>query len=357
MIEEMMSQDVLLTQEPEVDLKKERKFCSGIGMNYFLFFLIANGLQLAVSALIMYFATDIAENNYGLYMMFIMMPMYVIGVPALWALCKRIPAMHLEKHNMSAGKFIVLLLMCFGVMIVGNIIGIIVNYLIALITGNPVLNAVELLMSNSNVWVNILIVGICAPIFEELMFRKFLVERMVRYGEATAVVVSGLMFGLFHGNFTQFFYATALGFFLAFVYVKTGKLKYPILIHMIINMSSTLIMPIVQKIDLEALENMMGAAELMAEGTVSTGLMNDMMSGFADMAVPLMILLIYDFVLYGMAFAGIILLILKRKQFTFKKGEITLPKGQRASVVWGNVGMILFSIACLCLFVLTIFNI
>lgn len=356
MSEEILNPQISGEMEPAVDLKKERKFCSGMGMNYFLFFLIANGLQIAVTALIMTLAPDMAENNFALYMVLAMAPMYVIGVPALWALCKSRPAVKLEQHSMGVGKFMLLLMMCFGVMIVGNIIGLIVNAIIGFIKGSPIINSVDLMMSSSALWANILIVGICAPIFEELIFRKFLVDRMVRYGEATAVVVSGLMFGLFHGNFSQFFYATALGMFFAYVYVKTGKLKYPILIHLIVNMSSTLMLPIIQMIDMDALDNLTNVSELMMEGNVSNGLMTDMMSSLSDMIVPLAILMLYEMVLYGMAIAGIVLLIMKRKQFTFKKGEVTLPKGSRASVVWGNLGMILFTVACLAMFVLTIFS-
>ena len=43
------------------------------------------------------------------------------------------------------------------------------------------------------------------------MFRKLLIDRIVPFGQRVAVVVSGLAFGLFHGNFYQFFYAFSLG--------------------------------------------------------------------------------------------------------------------------------------------------
>ena len=45
---------------------------------------------------------------------------------------------------------------------------------------------------------------IIAPVMEELVFRKYLVDRLVPYGQKTAVVLSGLFFGLFHGNFISF---------------------------------------------------------------------------------------------------------------------------------------------------------
>ena len=107
---------------------------------------------------------------------------------------------------------------------------------------------------------------------------------------------------------------------------------------------------------MDALENLTNIGSLMKDGNVSQGLMSDMVSTLADMALPLAILLIYDLAIYGMGIAGVILLIVKRKQFIFKKGEITLPKGKRASVVWGNIGMILFTISCIVMFVITIFS-
>ena len=69
-----------------------------------------------------------------------------------------------------------------------------------------------------------------APVVEEFIFRKFLIDRVYRYGEWVAILTSGLMFGLFHENLAQFFFATLIGCFFAFFYILrvlrllTGKL-------------------------------------------------------------------------------------------------------------------------------------
>ena len=84
-------------------------------------------------------------------------------------------------------------------------------------------------------WTVVLYMVICAPIMEEFVFRKLIVDRTVRYGQGAAVIMSGLMFGLFHGNLNQFVYACSLGMFLAFLYVKTGNIKITIALHMMIN--------------------------------------------------------------------------------------------------------------------------
>ena len=47
--------------------------------------------------------------------------------------------------------------------------------------------------------------------------------------------MGALLFGLYHANLSQFFYAFALGLLLAYVYFYTGSLKAPILLHMLFN--------------------------------------------------------------------------------------------------------------------------
>lgn len=336
----------ILPQEPEVNLKKERKFCSGIGWNFFTFLAVVTAIQYTIAFLVLYFATELYVFHFEIYFLLSMMPIYVIGYPLLAALSKRREAVQLKQNKMGTANFLILLMMCFGVMIVGNIIGMLVNAIIGAVRGTPVVNSLDDVLTGNTLWMNILIVGICAPVFEELMFRKILVGRMVRFGEAAAVVVSGLMFGLFHGNFSQFFYAAFLGMLFAYVYVKTGKIRYPIAIHMIINLSSSLILPVAQIINdsgLESLQSMADPVEIM-----------EFVAGNPELIVAVFIFLIYEVLVYGLGIAGIILLLVKKRKFTFEKGTVTLPKGKRASVVWGNAGMIAFTIGCMVMFVIAL---
>lgn len=78
---------------------------------------------------------------------------------------------------------------------------------------------------------------------EELFFRKALISHMKPYGEKTAVILSALMFGLFHGNFSQVFYAFFLGLLFGYVFVKTEKLRYSLMLHMIINFLGSVLAP------------------------------------------------------------------------------------------------------------------
>ena len=64
---------------------------------------------------------------------------------------------------------------------------------------------------------------IVGPIFEEWLFRKQLIDHTRKYGEKTAILLSGLAFGLFHMNLFQFFYAFLLGLMFGYVYTRTSS--------------------------------------------------------------------------------------------------------------------------------------
>lgn len=78
-----------------------------------------------------------------------------------------------------------------------------------------------------------------APVVEELIFRRLLIERLLPYGERVAVVVSAVAFGLYHLNLSQAAFATACGLMFGYVYVKTGRLRYTLVMHMLVNLLSS----------------------------------------------------------------------------------------------------------------------
>jgi len=98
---------------------------------------------------------------------------------------------------------------------------------------------VEELMSNSTPIPLVFFVAIIGPIFEEIMFRGLLLKKLRVYGDKTAIIYTSIAFGLFHTNLTQILFAGVVGLVLAYVVVKTNDIKYSIIIHMCINMISS----------------------------------------------------------------------------------------------------------------------
>lgn len=73
-----------------------------------------------------------------------------------------------------------------------------------------------------------------APLFEELLFRGYLLHRFLPFGEKYALVISSLLFGLMHMNFIQIPFAFCVGLVLAYVTRKYG-LGWAITLHVLNN--------------------------------------------------------------------------------------------------------------------------
>lgn len=97
----------------------------------------------------------------------------------------------------------------------------------------------EQAFSGQPVGLMILVVGIIGPICEELMFRGIVFHRLKDWVKPqAAIVISALLFGIYHGNVVQFFYATCMGMMLAVIYDKTGTLWISIVAHIAANLWS-----------------------------------------------------------------------------------------------------------------------
>lgn len=215
-----------------------RKFFSRIGWVYMIFILFTTGLQLLLSVALGVFAPwlpgwAISSNALLLY---VQLTMYVFGFPVFTLMMGGIPSCKMDApKKMGVWNFFMVLVFCFGVTYLGNLVGSVLMKLTGYFTGAQSVNPLDEVMSGMSIWMIALTTVVIAPVMEELMFRKYLVDRLVPYGQKTAVILSGVLFGLFHGNFYQFFYATALGMIFAYIYSSTGRIRYNIILHMLIN--------------------------------------------------------------------------------------------------------------------------
>jgi membrane protease YdiL (CAAX protease family) len=80
--------------------------------------------------------------------------------------------------------------------------------------------------------------SILAPICEEFVFRGLILQSLRKYGNFFAVLVSSVMFGILHGNFSQTPFAFVVGLALALTVIETGSIWISIIIHCLINSTS-----------------------------------------------------------------------------------------------------------------------
>ena len=261
-----------------------------------------------------------------------MVPMYLVAVPLGLLIMRGLPTRTPEDHKLSGKVFLEFLPMCFCLMFAGNLIG---TFLSMGLSGGAAENAVaELAMDNS--FLKVLMMVILAPLLEEYICRKQIIDRTRQYGEKISVFLSALIFGLLHQNLFQFFYAFALGLLFGFVYIRTGRLRYTILLHGIINFMGGVVAPwIVSTVDLDALVILDPNASI-AEFT----------AWYKEILSGLGLLMVYSTILLGLAITGLVLLIKRFKSMYWTEAEAQLPRGTAAKTVYWNVGMVLYAVLC-----------
>ena len=258
-------------------------------------------------------------------------PLYLIAMPIAVMLMGKSTVIETRKFDMKPGLFFKLLLMCLPMMWAGSVFG---SMLSMVLSNGEATDRVADLAMQTNIW-NVVFLVIVGPIFEEWLFRKQLIDHTRKYGEKTAILLSGLAFGLFHMNLFQFFYAFLLGLMFGYVYTRTSKLRYSTAMHMIINFNGGVLAPwVLTRVDLDQLEKVSEAAE---NGNAAA------MEQWASQNVEGLAIMLVYFVLYGaVILAGFVLLIRNFKRFEFYTAPEELPRGTRVKTVCGNVGMIMF---------------
>lgn len=169
--------------------------------------------------------------------------MYCLGIPAALLFLRRLPATPPEKRSPGFSGCFRFFLACFPVLVLGSVLG---NVLSFVLSRGSAVNPVERITGDLNPF-NVLTSVVLAPFFEELLFRRFLIDRTAVFGERAAIVFSAVAFGLFHGNLFQFFYAAGIGLLLGLLYVRTGRLIYTVTLHSLINLIGAVISPLVMQ--------------------------------------------------------------------------------------------------------------
>jgi membrane protease YdiL (CAAX protease family) len=77
--------------------------------------------------------------------------------------------------------------------------------------------------------------SILAPVWEELLFRGYVLRALRPYGKRFAILGSALLFGLFHGNLLQTPYAVVMGLVFGYMTVEYS-IVWAILLHMFNNL-------------------------------------------------------------------------------------------------------------------------
>lgn len=317
---------------PGPDLREARRDFSTMGLGVFMILLAANLIQLA-EGIVLGIANPAYVLSGWLEWILTAVPMYVVAMPVGMAIIWTVPAQTPERTKLGIGKLLIVFLICIACMYGGNLFGILVTTLLEAVFGITSLNPVEDAMLGSDILPMAIVTVVLAPIFEELIFRKLLIDRMRGYGEKLAVITSAVMFGLIHGNLSQLFYAAAVGLILGYVYLRSGKIHYTIGLHMGINFLGSVLPAILMNgLDLDAL----GSMGTITDPEAIFELLTPQLLGYYGYAMGMICL----------AIVGLVLLVLYAGKVKFYRAPMELPRGTGFRTVWVNLGMILLVLAC-----------
>lgn len=320
-------------QEPVaslVDVRRERMTLGIPLLSLASIFLFASLAQVFLHLLFSLFLPAlVAASWYGTLLS--ALSLYGIAMPFSLLIYRMVPSCAPRRQRMSLPVFLGLFAIAIALTYVGNLVGILVNAVIGVITGEPVGNEFAESVSSSSLWENLLTVGILAPIMEEIFFRKLMLDRIAHLGDVPAMLISGIAFGLVHGNFSQFFYAAAVGILFGYIYLRTGRIRYTIALHMCVNLLGGVWAP-----------EMVKLLEKEAE----------------ELSFPLMLLqspagLLYlgYLLLVGLCFVGaIVAVVLLWRRIRFQGSQSPMTGKEWRSVLLFNPATVLFLLVVLLLF-------
>ena len=325
------------------DLNGAKRSFSRIGFALAAILVVGMVTQVAISAVILVFLGSNSSVLSSSWVMWLLsfLPLYLVAIPVGLMILRRLPAQAPEEHRLGFGNAVVFFLISVFIMYTGSIIG---TMLSMVLSGGEAINATaELAMDNHPL--KVLFMVILAPVLEEFVFRKQLIDRTRRYGEKTAVMLSAVTFGLLHQNLFQFFYAFGLGLLLAYIYLRTGRLRYSAILHAVINFMGSVLAPwVLNLVDQEAL--------LAMESSLPT---DETLAQYMDVLPGLLVMSGYVMLLIAIFIAGLVLFIIKCRRLVWRESEAQLPRGTALRTVYCNGGMVLYMLLCLVMIVFSLF--
>ena len=293
--------------------REEKRNIVKIGLALLIIMIVPTVFQFAATAIACKLSPQ-AANSAGFDFFLVFVPQYLLAYPLAVVVLRRLPQHCIPQRSLGVNPFFHYFCICYLALTVGSLLNAIFNRILQFFCQiNPDFSLSELL-NQFNLPTVFLLTVLLAPLAEELIFRKMLLDRLIKYGELPAVITSGLVFGLCHGSFSQFFYAVLVGWIFAYIYVKTGKIRYSICLHMIINFWGS-VMPM----------------------TINQNLNH-------------LLFVIYITTSLAFIILGVIYCIPYRKKTNFAPSDFELNTKEALKIIWLNWGMILAVLVCFVFF-------
>lgn len=215
--------------------KSLEKISFGIGLMFIIYWIYSLFIQEILRIPSMY------KSILGL------MILYGLGLVVLLRIIKDIPSYNIQRNRIPFRVIIKCFLLQFTALVASGIIA----YGIALMKNTEISNQM-----NSKSPYMLFVILVFSPIAEEFVFRKLFADKLLQYGEELYIFASSFCFAIVHLvsiGIPQMIYTFILGIIWSYLYVKSGNLLIPIVLHSLSNLFGGIMIQEIQGISKDLL--------------------------------------------------------------------------------------------------------
>ncbi|MDL2219409.1 CPBP family intramembrane metalloprotease, partial [Ruminococcaceae bacterium OttesenSCG-928-O06] len=232
-----------------MDTKRDpKRICTYIGLGLFAMMSIWLLGMMGLQVLFMRYAPALLYSTWGMWLLNDI-PLYLLGLPLFLLILRAVPngpAAARPTQKFGPAQFLMAVAFSLGATYLINFVTSILMMLMQyFLSGSfdSVGNALEDIVTGSSLLPNILFGTIVPALGEEFIFRYTIRKKMQGCSDKSYILFSAACFAAFHGNLSQLMYAFVIGCLFAWLYLQTGKIWVPMLLHFAINLMGIVVAP------------------------------------------------------------------------------------------------------------------
>lgn len=214
--------------------KMMRRWCNRVGLAMLIYLVVVNTSLFMIQIIVQrIYPEALYHSDFAMFLNDLCA--YPIGGLFFYLVIRRMPEASVPQRSVTPLRMGKLALESIGAMYGANLLTIFIVGLISSLSGFEMGNLLDSAAEDMSIGSMFIFMVLIAPVCEEFMFRRVLFRRLLPMGQPFAVAISALVFGLFHNNLYQFFYAVALGVLFGCIVAKTGRIRYTVALHALLN--------------------------------------------------------------------------------------------------------------------------
>ncbi len=228
-----------LDYKKEYDIRKLRKTSNGLGIFVFSYFMTLLFISIALTTLFSIISPKINLLNESIPLFFIdiFTSAFAAFIPSLFYFLFSGASISdtIKVKYVKLNILIPIIFLGLGVAMFSNTASSIVENNFSIFGLENNLNFSQTANSMFEKVLYIIAVSLVPALAEEFAFRGVVMGTLRKYGDTFAIISSGVLFGIMHGNISQIPFAFILGLLFAFIDCKTNSIIPSIIIHFLNN--------------------------------------------------------------------------------------------------------------------------